>query len=109
MLAEMETKLCAARALLYQTAYRKDRGEDTGKDAAMAKFYAAETAMEVATKALQLHGGYGYMKDYPIERMFRDAVSPRSTRDLAGPADGHSLIPAQVAGIRQRAHRKEVA
>lgn len=73
MLADMETKLNAARALLYATALKKDRSQETGKDASMAKYFASEVVMEIASKALQLHGGYGYTKDYPIERIFRDA------------------------------------
>lgn len=73
MLADMETKISAARHLVYDAAYRKSVGLSYGKEAAMAKLYASETAMEVTTKAVQLHGGYGYTKDYPVERMMRDA------------------------------------
>ncbi|MBS4536705.1 acyl-CoA dehydrogenase [Clostridium sp. D2Q-14] len=73
MLADMETKINAARHLVYNAAYRKSQGLSYGKEAAMAKLYASETAMEVTTKAVQLHGGYGYTKDYPVERMMRDA------------------------------------
>jgi len=72
MVAEMETKINAARLLVYNAAYKMDMGEDVTKDAAMAKYYATEMAVEVVGKALQLHGGYGYVKDYPIERMWRD-------------------------------------
>lgn len=72
-LAEMQTKVDAARLLVYRAACGKDAGESYGVDAAMAKLYAAETAMEVTTKAVQLHGGYGYTRDYPVERMMRDA------------------------------------
>ncbi len=73
MIAEMETKTCAARNLVYQAACLKRDGKPFGKEAAMAKLYAAEVAMEVATKAVQLHGGYGYTREYPVERMMRDA------------------------------------
>lgn len=73
MIAEMETKINAARHLVYNAACRKSAGLSYGKEAAMAKLYAAEVAMEVTTKAVQLHGGYGYTKDYPVERMMRDA------------------------------------
>ncbi|MBS4538087.1 acyl-CoA dehydrogenase [Clostridium sp. D2Q-11] len=73
MIAEMETKINAARHLVYNAACRKTAGLSYGKEAAMAKLYAAEVAMEVTTKAVQLHGGYGYTRDYPVERMMRDA------------------------------------
>ena len=71
--ADMETRVQAARLLVYNAAWKKMVGEPYGKAAAMAKLYAAETAMYVTTKAVQLHGGYGYTKDYPVERMMRDA------------------------------------
>jgi butyryl-coA dehydrogenase len=69
----MATKVQAARLLVYDAAMKKDSGGVPGLESAMAKYYAAETANEVAYKALQLHGGYGYIKDYPIERIYRDA------------------------------------
>lgn len=72
MLAEMETKLNAARLLVYNAAYKKDIGEDASKDASMAKLFAAESAEEIVNDALQIHGGYGYIKDYTIERLYRD-------------------------------------
>ena len=72
MVAEMETKLNAARLLVYNAAYLMDMGEDVTKDSAMAKYYASEMAVDVVGKALQLHGGYGYMKEYTIERLWRD-------------------------------------
>lgn len=72
-LADMETKVNAARWLVYDAAEKKDAGVNMTKESAMAKYYAAEIANEVAYKALQLHGGYGFIKDYPIERIYRDA------------------------------------
>lgn len=72
MLAEMETKLNAARLLVYNAAYKKDLGQDASKDASMAKYFAAEVAQEIVSKALQIHGGYGYTKEYTIERLYRD-------------------------------------
>ena len=72
MIADMETKLNAARLLVYNAAYKMDMGEDVTKDSAMAKYYASEMAVEVVGNALQLHGGYGYMKEYTIERLWRD-------------------------------------
>ena len=73
MIAEMETKLNAARLLVYNAAYKSDMGEDVTKDAAMAKYFATEACLEIVNAALQMHGGYGYSKEYPIERMYRDA------------------------------------
>lgn len=72
MLADMETKLSAARLLVYNAAYKKDLGLDASKDASMAKYFAAESAQEIVSKALQIHGGYGYTKEYTIERLYRD-------------------------------------
>ena len=71
--AEMKTRIEAARLLVYSAAFKKDQHMPYSVDAAMAKYYAAETAMYVTTKAVQLHGGYGYTTDYPVERMMRDA------------------------------------
>ncbi|MDK2562021.1 acyl-CoA dehydrogenase [Romboutsia sedimentorum] len=72
-LANMKTKIEAARLLVYQAANKKDEGKNFSVEAAMAKLYAAEVAMEVTTKAVQLHGGYGYTREYDVERMMRDA------------------------------------
>ncbi|WP_148550835.1 acyl-CoA dehydrogenase [Paraclostridium bifermentans] len=72
-LADMKTKIEAARHLVYNAATKKDLGKSYGLEAAMAKLYAAEVAMEVTTKAVQLHGGYGYTREYEVERMMRDA------------------------------------
>lgn len=72
-LADLETKIQASRLLVRKAAYKKDLKENYSADAAMAKLFAAETAMEVTTKAVQFHGGYGYTREYPVERMMRDA------------------------------------
>ena len=72
-MADLETKTQAARLLVRQAAYKKDAGMPYSVEAAMAKLYAAETAMEVTNKAVQFHGGYGYTREYPVERMMRDA------------------------------------
>ncbi|WP_372643964.1 acyl-CoA dehydrogenase [Ancylomarina sp.] len=72
-LADMNTKTEASRMLVRKAAYKKDNKIAYSVDAAMAKLYAAETAMEVTNKAVQLHGGYGYTREYPVERMMRDA------------------------------------
>ena len=72
-LADMATKVQAAQMMVYRAAVAKATQKDYGFEAAMAKLYAAEVAMEVTTKAVQLHGGYGYIREYDVERMMRDA------------------------------------
>ena len=72
-MAKLETKLNAARLLVYNAAFEKDMGNDVTKAAAMAKFFASETCLEVVSGCLQMFGGYGYSKEYPIERLYRDA------------------------------------
>ena len=73
MIADMATRIEAARLLVYNAAYKKDKGERISKEAAMAKLFASETAVEAAIKAVQIHGGYGYTKEYTVERLFRDS------------------------------------
>jgi butyryl-CoA dehydrogenase len=73
MLADMATQIDAARLLTYRAAYLHDQGRPYIKEAAMAKLFASEVSNFVTDKALQIHGGYGYTKDYPVERYFRDA------------------------------------
>jgi len=73
MLADMATSIDAARLLVWRAAEKLDRGQRATKEAAMAKFYAADVAMRVTTDAVQILGGYGYMRDYPVEKMMRDA------------------------------------
>ena len=74
MLADMATQIEAARALVYSCAREIDAGnKDVGKDSAMAKMFASDVAMKVTTDAVQILGGYGYMKDYPVEKYMRDA------------------------------------
>ena len=73
MIADMATRIEAARFLVYNAAYKKDKGERISKEAAMAKLFASETAVESAIKAVQIHGGYGYTKEYTVERLFRDS------------------------------------
>lgn len=72
-MADLETKIQAARLLVRRAAFLKDRKLPYSPEAAMAKLFAAETAMETTTKAVQFHGGYGYTREYPVERMMRDA------------------------------------
>lgn len=73
MLADMATEIDAARLLTHRAAFAKDHQKRFSMEAAMAKLYASEVAMKTTTKAIQVHGGYGYIKDYPVERFFRDA------------------------------------
>jgi len=73
MLADMATRIEAARLLVYQAADRAGTGLSYGKESAMAKLFASETAMWVTTKAVQVFGGYGYTREFPVERMMRDA------------------------------------
>lgn len=68
--------------LVYRAAMAKATQKVYSVEAAMAKLYAAEVAMEVTTKAVQLHGGYGYIREYDVERMMRDAKSQKSTKEL---------------------------
>lgn len=72
MIAEMATKLKAAKELVYDAAYLKDTNQNATMAASMAKFYAAEVCNEICAKAVQIHGGYGFMKEYRVERLYRD-------------------------------------
>ncbi len=72
-LADMAMEVDASRLLVWRAAWLKDHGQPYSKEAAMAKLHASEAAMWVTTKAVQVYGGYGYVKDYPVERYFRDA------------------------------------
>ncbi|WP_453994926.1 acyl-CoA dehydrogenase family protein [Bacillus nitroreducens] len=72
-LADMAMKIELARTMVYKAAWLKDQGRQFSKEASMAKLYASEICMEVTNQAVQIHGGYGYMKEYHVERMMRDA------------------------------------
>jgi alkylation response protein AidB-like acyl-CoA dehydrogenase len=72
-LADMATKIEAARLLVHQAADLKNRHKSMTKESAMAKLYASEIAVEVANDAVQIFGGYGYIKDFPVEKYYRDA------------------------------------
>jgi len=97
-LADMATRVEAARALAHEAAARKDRGDDATKFAAMAKLTASETAMWVTTQAVQLFGGYGYMRDFPVEKLFRDA---KVTEIYEGTSEVQRLVSAREL-YRQR-------
>jgi alkylation response protein AidB-like acyl-CoA dehydrogenase len=73
MLADIATDVAAARLLVHRAAALCDAGEPFGPQASMAKLFASEAAMRATTKAIQIHGGYGYTRDFPVERYFRDA------------------------------------
>jgi alkylation response protein AidB-like acyl-CoA dehydrogenase len=72
-IADMATKVAAARLLVFRAAALRDSGREHTTESSMAKLFASETAVEVATEAIQIHGGYGYVKDYPVERYWRDS------------------------------------
>lgn len=72
-LADMATQISAARMLCYKAAAEKDEGKDISESGAMAKLYASQVAMDTTVEAVQIHGGYGYVKEYHVERMMRDA------------------------------------
>jgi butyryl-CoA dehydrogenase len=96
MLAEMATKVEAARNLVYRAAYLKDAGRPYTKEAAMAKLYASRIAREVTSDAVQIHGGYGYTKDYPVERFYREA---KITEIYEGTSEVQRMVIArQVLG-----------
>ncbi|MCQ2548184.1 MAG: acyl-CoA dehydrogenase [Clostridia bacterium] len=90
-MADLKTKIEAARLLVYRAAFMKDQHENYSEAAAMAKLFAAETAMEVTTKCVQYHGGYGYTKDYPVERMMRDA---KITEIYEGTSEAQRMVIA---------------
>jgi alkylation response protein AidB-like acyl-CoA dehydrogenase len=73
MLADMATEIEAAKQLMLSAASMKDRGEKYSAQASMAKLFASEMVNRITSQALQIHGGYGYTKDYPVERFYRDA------------------------------------
>jgi len=72
-LADMATELEAAKLLTFRAAYLKDQGHDVNLESAMAKYYASEVAVKLSTEAVQIFGGYGYVKDYPVEKFYRDS------------------------------------
>ncbi len=91
MIADMATEIDAARYLIYKAAYLKDRVKNFSMEAAMAKMYASEVARRASIKAIQIHGGYGYTKDYPVERFFRDA---KITEIYEGTNEIHRIVIA---------------
>ena len=92
MVADMATRVDAARLMVYRAAALKDAGKPFGTEAAMAKLFASETATAVTDMAVQVHGGYGYSKAYPVERYYRDA---RVTRIYEGTSEIHRMVIAK--------------
>ena len=96
-LAEMKTRVEAARCLVYRAASKMDAGENYSEDAAIAKLFAAETARDVTCQAVQLFGGYGFTREYPVERMMRDA---KITELYAGTSEVQKMVIASNMGIK---------
>jgi len=94
-LADMATQIEAARLLVYQAAFRKENGLPCGKQASMAKYFATDTAMAVTTEAVQIFGGYGYSREYPVERLMRDA---KITQIYEGTNQIQRLVIAKALG-----------
>jgi butyryl-CoA dehydrogenase len=94
MIADMATQVDAARMMVYRAAWLKDQKEPVTKASAQAKLFAAEAAGKVTDLAVQIHGGYGYSKAYPVERYYRDA---RVTRIYEGTSEVHRIVVAREA------------
>ena len=94
-LADMAVRVTAARALLHATAAAKDRGQAITQFGSMSKLLASETAMWVTTQAIQIYGGYGYVKEYPVERLFRDA---KVTEIYEGTSEIQRIVIARTLG-----------
>lgn len=92
MLADMATEVAAARLMVYRAAFLKDQNKPFSEASAMAKLYASETSSKVTDKAVQIHGGYGYSKSYPVERYYRDA---RATRLYEGTSEVARMVVAR--------------
>ncbi|MEX2182797.1 MAG: acyl-CoA dehydrogenase family protein [Gemmatimonadaceae bacterium] len=97
-LADMATRIAAARALLHATAAAKDRGASVAAEVSMSKLFASETAMWVTTNAIQIFGGYGYVKEYPVERYFRDA---KATEIYEGTSEVQRIVIGRAVSARQ--------
>ena len=96
-LADMQTTVDAARLLTYRAAYFKDQGQNYSSHAAMAKLFASEAASDVTRRCLQLHGGYGYIREYSIERMMRDA---KITEIYEGTSEVQKMVIAANMGVK---------
>jgi alkylation response protein AidB-like acyl-CoA dehydrogenase len=109
MLAEMERRVAAARLLTMRAAWKRAQGAPHLLDASMAKLYASEAATYCAHRAIQVHGGYGYVKEYPVERYYRDA---RVTEIYEGASEIQRIVIARElvrqAEAAEAAHAQEV-
>jgi alkylation response protein AidB-like acyl-CoA dehydrogenase len=94
MIADMATQLDAARLMVYRAAILSDQGKPFGQESAMAKLFASETACSITDMAVQIHGGYGYSKSYPVERYYRDA---RVTKIYEGTSEIHRIVISRGA------------
>ncbi len=105
MLADMATQIEAARALVYATARMIDAGlTNVSKESAMAKVFASDMAMRVTTDAVQILGGYGYMKEYPVEKMMRDAKITQiyeGTNQIQRNIIARNLIKESASGSKE--------
>jgi alkylation response protein AidB-like acyl-CoA dehydrogenase len=98
MIADMATEIDAARALVWRAAWLKDQGRDFGLVAAEAKLFASEVSSRATNNAIQVHGGYGYVTDYPVERFMRDA---KLTEIGEGTSQVQRLVIARrILGLR---------
>jgi alkylation response protein AidB-like acyl-CoA dehydrogenase len=98
MVADMATEIEAARQLVYRAAWLKDRGRDYGLAAAQAKLFASEVSSRATNNGIQIHGGYGYVSDYPVERFMRDA---KLTEIGEGTSQVQRLVIARrILGLR---------
>ena len=96
-LADMQTTVDAARLLVYRAAFLKDQKQKYSAEAAMAKLFASEAASDITRRCLQLHGGYGYTREYPIERMMRDA---KITEIYEGTSEVQKMVVAASMGVK---------
>ena len=96
-LADMHTKMEAARLLVYSAACKKDEKKPYSSDAAMAKLFASEAASDVTRRAVQLFGGYGYTREYPVERMMRDA---KITEIYEGTSEVQKMVISAAIGVK---------
>jgi alkylation response protein AidB-like acyl-CoA dehydrogenase len=108
MIAEMERRLTAARLLVWRAAWKRAQGAPHSLEASMAKLYASEAATFCAHRAIQIHGGYGYVKEYPVERYYRDA---RVTEIYEGASEIQRMVIARTlvrqAEAAEAAHTQE--
>ena len=96
-LADLQTRVDAGRLLLWRATMLKEAGEPFSKEAAMGKLYCSDIAMETTTECVQLHGGYGYTREYPLERMMRDA---KITQIYEGTNEIQKVVIARALGVK---------